>query len=66
MSDMIVCKRCSASIHWLDEFPGGICINCHAKAVDAMTPQQLKRQITAAFNDAEIINRETTRPEDNA
>jgi hypothetical protein len=58
--NIIICKRCGASIHWLDEFPGGICIDCHAKAVDAMTLQQLEKQIDTAFNNAGIINRKPT------
>ncbi len=29
-SDTITCTNCGAKIHWLDVFPGNICLTCHA------------------------------------
>jgi len=28
----VTCTRCDASIHWLEVFPGDVCLECHAKA----------------------------------
>lgn len=45
----IICSKCGTSVHWLEEFPNRLCINCHAQKVNAMTPDEMKRHIDTAF-----------------
>jgi hypothetical protein len=35
MSDDVPCKKCKKMIDPLAVFPGGICLDCHAKKFDA-------------------------------
>jgi hypothetical protein len=58
MTEHINCKKCDTSIHWLDEFPNRLCINCHAERVDAMTPEEMKQHIDTAFGNGGIIQKD--------
>jgi len=46
----ITCTGCGDDVHWLDVFPGQVCINCHAAKVDKQTPQQLHDDIINGFS----------------
>ncbi len=42
--DTIICTKCQTTINPLEEFPGRVCLECHAIAFDAqpvMTSEQL-------------------------
>lgn len=45
----ITCTTCAAEIHWLDVFPGNICLGCHDKKTAHLTPQQLLDQVISGF-----------------
>ena len=37
---MILCDRCAKRINKLDEFPGGLCLDCYAVINENMTAQE--------------------------
>lgn len=45
----VTCATCATEIHWLDVFPGNICLECHAKKTAHLTPQQLLDQVISGF-----------------
>jgi hypothetical protein len=45
----ITCTACGNNVHWLEVFPGQICLDCHARKVDSMTPQQLHDTVINGF-----------------
>lgn len=47
--DTITCAKCAADVHWLEVFPGGICLACHAHKTEHLTPQELLDQIMTGF-----------------
>jgi hypothetical protein len=49
-TDNITCTRCSSEIHWLEVFPGNICLECHAAKTAHMTPDQIYSQIIDGFS----------------
>jgi len=48
------CKSCNADIHPLEEFPGCICLNCHAAKWDSSNKQEQWNQMMATFSGAGI------------
>lgn len=48
------CTNCAASIHPLEEFPGCICLDCHAAKFDQMNPEQQYQQMIDAFSGGAI------------
>lgn len=43
------CTGCGVEVHWLEVFPANRCLDCHARAHENDTPQQLLEQITKGF-----------------
>lgn len=44
------CATCKAPIDYLTTFPGGICVNCHAKKVDGQDATQMYNDIMGGFS----------------
>lgn len=55
-TNTVACKRCGKAIDELAVFPGGICVECHAKAFDA-SPQQMERTIMEVFGRGKAVRR---------
>ena len=49
MGGAVTCKRCGAEVHPLEVFPGGVCLECHARAHENDTPAELMRDIVRGF-----------------
>jgi len=45
----VTCAICAIEIHWLEVFPGDICLECHDKKTAHLTPQQLLDQVISGF-----------------
>lgn len=45
----ITCTSCASQIHWLDVFPGNICLACHAVKTENATPQELYNSVMNYF-----------------
>jgi hypothetical protein len=45
----VPCASCGAPVHWLAIFPGGICLACHARAVEGESPEETRRKIVDGF-----------------
>ena len=48
-NEMKTCRQCGATFHWLEEFPGCICLACHAKKYENATAEELYGQIMDGF-----------------
>jgi hypothetical protein len=48
------CTNCGNDIHPLEEFPGCICLDCHAAKFDKMDSQQQYRQMMHTFSGGAI------------
>lgn len=46
---MTECSECGREVHELDLFPKGRCLECHAKAHENDTAEDLYRQIVGTF-----------------
>lgn len=44
------CRQCGADIDPLEEFPGCICLACHAAKFDQMDQAEQYRQMMATFS----------------
>jgi hypothetical protein len=53
---MKTCTTCKADVHPLEEFPGGICLDCHAKKVSGQDAEQAYRDIMHGFGEGGIFN----------
>jgi len=51
------CYQCGEVKDELEEFPGGICLDCYEVATMALTPAELHRNITAAFHGGGILRK---------
>lgn len=47
--ETVTCAKCAADIHWLEVFPGGICLACHDQKTKHLTPDELLDQIMSGF-----------------
>lgn len=43
------CKGCNKEIRWMEEFPGGICIDCHRKKVEGQSAEEDYKNIVGGF-----------------
>lgn len=48
------CTRCGSEIDPLEEFPGCICLDCHAEKFDRMDQQEQWRQMMSTFSGDDI------------
>jgi|DEB0MinimDraft_10_1074344.scaffolds.fasta_scaffold14248_2 hypothetical protein len=48
------CTNCGNDIHPLEEFPGCICLDCHAAKFDKMDSRQQYRQMMHTFSGGAI------------
>lgn len=53
---MIECRKCSAEIDPLAVFPGRICLACHAKKVEHLSPEDLLNQIVGGFGSEAVAS----------
>lgn len=52
----VECRKCSSEIDALAVFPGGICLACHAKKVEHLSPQDLLNQIIGGFGSEAVAS----------
>lgn len=52
--EMVVCTGCAKEIEKIEEFPGGICVECHAEKWEAS--EQGFESMIAAFSGQGIFN----------
>ena len=48
------CKGCAKQIRWMEEFPGGICVDCHRKAVDGQDATKAYNQMMGTFGQGAV------------
>lgn len=50
------CTNCKADVHPLEEFPGGICLTCHADKVSGRSAEEDYRNIMNGFGGGGLFN----------
>jgi len=52
------CKSCNKNIRWMEEFPGGICVDCHRKKVEGQSAEEDYKNIVGGFGASAVrVNR---------
>lgn len=47
---MAACKGCKKEIRWMEEFPGGICVDCHREKSKGASAEADYQTIMGAFS----------------
>jgi hypothetical protein len=50
----MICKTCATRVHELEVFPGTLCLNCYAKTVEDMTPQEALGIVMKTFGGSNV------------
>jgi len=53
----VTCTSCAAEVDALAVFPGQVCLECHARATENDTPEELLRKIAGGFGAGSIRKR---------
>ena len=57
--EKVNCSACHARISWMEVFPKGVCVECHARNTEHLTARELYEQVVDGFGNGRVINTQT-------
>jgi hypothetical protein len=51
----VICAGCAAETHWLEVFPGGICLACYEAKMDGVAPEKLYEDVMNGFGNGGVF-----------